>query len=369
MGRGLLRFGFSNPPARGVHIVMKRMLVSLALGAALSACGFGNWSTDDFLFARAVPKKELVELKVPGMDDAESALTGALEQGLNGRCNTTNERESLTCMTRAVAKLFNGVTFSLIDLVREITAHEPSRRAQGQRVWGPWYDSATNRTFRFEMRRDDGLGTGGFKYCLHGAVGSKTGFRADADVRCGADRAGFVEVLSGTYIPESGTQDARQAMGTMDLNLAKQKAAGLNTRDDPRADGRYQFTYDTTHGQRTIHIELAEVTNQDTGLPTRANYTYHQAQDGSGRMDLLLANPEARLDSLELHARWNSEGAGRVDGVGVREAIFDDVTYVGWECTNASLEIVARKLDWAPERDVPSTGPDPSLCAQDIPAL
>lgn len=335
----------------------------LVVALAGTACGFGNWSDEDFVFERARPSRELVQLRVPGVDGAADGLASALAQGLNDSCANGAQSEALVCQTRNLAKLFNGVTFALLDLVQAITRNEPTRRAQGLRVWGPWYDASANRTFRFEMRRVD---RADFRYCVHMAAGRKTGFRVDADVKCGRDVAGFVEVLGGTYQPDPEADDPRQALGTMDLNLNKQRDAGLNPFDRPREDGRFIFDYDTTGGQQTIRITVKDVTNQDTGLPSNAEYTYHRTASGSGRMDLALVNTDIRLSSLELHARWNDEGAARVDGVGVADGPFGR-TYSGWECTNAALTILARHLDWAPELDLPRGNPDEGLCPLGLP--
>lgn len=350
-------------PPGGVHLGMRGVMVATLFGMLVWApVGCGNWSNEDFLFANAIPNRTLLALRLPGAEDVGNTVVSGLNQGLNDACALAAEQDAITCTARGVAQLFNRITFGLLGAVEHISRQQPSKRRVGIRVWGPWFDSGANRTLRFEMRRDRSVGAGGFRYCLHLAAGKRTGLFVDNAVACGKDAAGFVEVFSGTFLPdeENEATGPRVGVGTIRLDLTKQRNAGLADPTNLRSDGVFEFDYDTTGGQQTIGIVLTQVANQDTGLPSDARYTYHRTAEGAGLMKLLVVQVSAELASLALDARWNSDGASRVDATGVGPQ--SPTEYHAFECTNAQWEIVTRHYDWAPQRELPTGGADVGLC-------
>jgi hypothetical protein len=348
-------------PSHGVHMGMKVRAITLVTLAALVLGGC--WSDEDLLFPRKLDA-ETVRLRVPGVEFLETR--GALTQGLNDVCQGAG-RDTISCHTLTVAGFFNTITFKLIEVVNNVMDMRPSKRRTGLRVWGPYYQAEEDRTVRFELRRDSDVGEGGYRYCLHFARGNHSGFNADRDVACGTDASDFVEIFGGTFVPEDPTRpdDVGVSVGTMDLNLTKQREAGLNDRLNPLGHGRFQFTYDTTQQQQTITIGITNVTDDATGLPASAQYTYHRTAAQDGLLSLELHNVD-RLDELALLARWDTAGATRVDARGTN-FLPVQVTYRGWECTNADLTIVTRQYEWAPERTLPTTGANEALCPTGIP--
>ncbi|MEW5849692.1 MAG: hypothetical protein AB2A00_12820 [Myxococcota bacterium] len=344
-----------------VYLGMRAITVPVLLGAVLLG-GCGNWSNDDILFKLAAPDRNTLRLRVPGAEVFEEQAANSTAQGLGNPCEG-DEADNITCGIRQIAGFFNAFTFGLLGVVDNITSNDPTKREQGLRVWGPHFVQDKNFTARFEMRREEA--TGGFSYCLHVAGGNRTGPFADRDVRCGRDASGFIEIFTGDFVPEEGAEpQARKGVGHMVLNLNTQRRTG--TADDPKAQGKFIFDYDTTGGATVIAITVEDFNDEDTGLPARATYSYRRTDAGDGEIHLRLlkqlrcgeffgCNGSDR-ETLDLGARWTAEGASRVDAVGSGGDL--DREYRGWECAQSDLRIVARHYDWEPDKDLGSE----SLC-------
>jgi hypothetical protein len=327
------------------------------VAVATLVAGCGNWSDEDLVFMQVLPRRDAVHLRVPGEDlvrDAVAQGLSAVEQGLNGACQ--GGAGTLTCHTRQVAAHLNRLTFLLIDIVSAVTSRQPTQRREGVRVWGPFFVKEDGLTHRFEVRRDDAVGPGGFSYCLHSARADRSLPLADRGVACGTDASGFLEVFSGSFMPDPETGRVHTGVGEMRLDLEKQRAHGLTA--DRSVQGVFDFVYDNRDGRQVIGITLDRVTDGASGLPTRATYAYHREADGSGSLHLklmlqvgcdALECADSPLETLDIRARWTRGGAGRLEVV----ASGGDLarSYAGWECSTEALEVVARHYDWDPSQD------------------
>ncbi len=329
----------------------------LALGTvavATSACG--NFSQEDLLFRAALPSKEAFALRPPGAVDDAAAGPGTARQTLD-RC--AEGADELRCHAQNFAGGFNALTFALLDIVDNIVANEPSRRAPGKRVWGPHFVQDKGFTARFEMVRHDDGAT--FSYCLHVKPGGSLP-GADDDVDCDVQTSarGFVRFLSGTFI--AGVDDdhlAKSGQGTMLLearNLPEGDDAFFNALDS------IEFSYDSTNGTDvalTIHFE-------DASIPPAASH-FVRASDGSGtfqfEVDMNIgdtATPAA--EHVEIRAEWNADLAGRAEAVVTHGDVPAGEQFHVVECWDTTLERVYFLQTFA--EDEQTTG-DPQLCVID----
>ena len=294
-------------------IVMRATLLLPVVAVALAACG--DLSQEDLVFRAAVPPKDAVALVVPGVGDAGdggSALS-AHEQGL-GACADGD----LRCDATTLARGFNCLTFTLLDTVDAVTALPPSQRARGHRVWGPHFDFGKNRTFRFEMNREDDGVT--YSFCLHVADGRVTDNDV-GDIDCTSADDVMANVFSGAFQPSSVAGDgARQGAGTMRFEAEKVR----------RFDGGDRFAdvlnFAFDNADDEVHIDIAAdgvPTDDDDDAGTAAGYSFDRDARGAGELSFeFFANlvsegliPQRRLEHVNLRAQWAADQSGRAIAV------------------------------------------------------
>lgn len=348
---------FPPEPSCGVRVIMKQLIWIFGVVAALAGGGcLGNWSDEDLVFRLAIPERDALKLRVPGVEEVQESIqkSSSLTQGLNRPCEDI-ARNDLTCTTRKVAHHLNALTDMLLGLVEKITSSNPTQRKEGVRVWGPF--AADGATYRFEMRRDDAVGPGGFSYCLHGSKGRRIWPLVDRNVRCGKDVDGFYEVLSGSFLPDPENGSVKTGVGSILLMSGKIRERSLSR--DSTLQGRFEFDYDN-RSRKSVSIKMMDIKDEGTGLPTEATYSYLQQPDLSGEIRLkvlmqlgcsgLFECEETTVETLELYGQWTASRASRVDALGSGGDLERSVK--GWECTNDGLELVARHYDWDPDRDM-----------------
>jgi hypothetical protein len=295
--------------------------------------GCGDLSQDDLLFRAAIPPRQALAVVPPGSD--EDARTGG--QALVAGCDDGD----LRCDAAALANRFNRLTFGLLAIVDRVVALPPTTRAPGRRVWGPHHDVDADRTFRFEMvRQDDGVT---FAFCLHAVRGrlaadvDNDAFDCTAGVD-DADASGLRRVLDGAFTP--GVLDgagARSGAGTMTLDLV-----ALQTLDGGERVARaLAFAFDNRDGATGIHIDALAPEGGD-GRDVR--YDFDRGVDGAGTFafelfgDVLDDRRPAtapRVERVRLLARWAADRSGRAAGV-VDEGDVADVVTVD-QCWDGSL--------------------------------
>ncbi len=318
--------------------------------AGVSACG--DLSQEDLVFRAAVPPKDAVALRVPGAGEGGAALT-AQRQAL---CAD----DDLRCTATELATGFNGLTFVLLDVVDAVVQLPPSLREPGHRVWGPHFDIEKNRSFRFEMTREDDAT---YSFCLHSAAGRVRDGEA-ADVDCDSEDGAMLNIFSGVFQPSDVAGDgARQGVGSMRFEAEKVR----------RVDGgdRFadvlEFDFDNTDDEIDIGIVADGVPTGTDGVDTRARYSFHRGVDGSGDFRFeVFANlvsegliPQLKLEHVDLKAKWLADQSGRAKGV-VDGGDLDDGEAVSVDqCWNAAQTTTR----FATDDDV-TVGPDEdAICA------
>ncbi len=348
---------FSSTPFASVSLpcptTMRSAFVFIVV-AGLAGCG-GNLSQEDLLFRVGIPAKSSLAVTPPGieaevasaLDDDGGVASQALQQALEEQCADGD----LLCATRNVARVFNGTTFALLDIVDAISALPPSLREPGRRVWGPHFDDARGTSFRFEMLRTDS----GFDFCLHSAVGRLSATDASNALTCNAndvdtaddeadvERRELLQVLSGSFAPSTlAGGAARRGSGTMHLEAGRLARFRREARIARSAD----FVFDNSAGATVIDISL-NGTVVDT-VERDAAYHFNRSVDGDGALtfeffDEFVAPqaplfPPQSLERMVLSAAWNADRAGRASAVvdGGNAA----GTFTIEQCWDAELNIV-----------------------------
>lgn len=334
---------------------MSRLLALALLVTAVSACG--DLSQEDLLFRAAVPPKEAIALRVPGVADGEGQALGACAEG------------DLRCDATTLAEGFNGLTFALLDVVDAVAALPPSLREPGRRVWGPHFDIAKNRSFRFEMTRDDDDAT--YRFCLFVADGRVTD-REVGDINCTSSDDVMEKIFSGSFVPSDVAGDgARQGVGNMRFEAEKVR----------RFDGGDRFAdvldFEFDNADDKVHIVIAAdgvptgSSNEDGDVVTTAGYVYNRAEDGAGDLEFdVFANlvsdgliPQLKLEHITLSAKWLADQSGRAHGV-VDGGDLDEGTEVTVDqCWDAELTTIRFQNT---ENEVTVGPDDDSICAFDV---
>jgi hypothetical protein len=286
-----------------------RVLVLGVVGAV--AVGCGDLSQDDLLFRAAIPSKDAVAVVPPGSSDDVDDGAGGTGQALTAECPAGD----LRCDAAAIARNFNGLTFGLLDVVDRIASSPPTRRASDRRVWGPVFDADKDRTFRFEMVRDDDVT---FAFCLHAADGRHDRDDAADDLGCDVDESGaFLRVLDGAFSPENLVEaSARNGAGTMHLDV--DALATLGGGDRFARD--LIFAFDNRDDATSIHVDLQGARVND--VDRDAGYDFDRDATGAGSFALVIfkdvvdgALARSRAERVRLLARWQPDGGGRATGI------------------------------------------------------
>jgi hypothetical protein len=315
---------FRRLPVVGVPLVL------LGLGV-LPGCG--DLSQEDLLFRAAIPSKAAVAVVPPGSD--EDVAEGG--QALVAGCADGD----LRCDAAGIANRFNAVTFGLLRIIDRVVSLPPRFRAPGRRVWGPHHDDDTDRSFRFEMvRQDDGVT---FAFCLHAMRGRVAGDVDNDAFDCAsgvdaADASGLRRVLDGAFTPGTlAGAGARTGAGTMTLDLVAQEAIDGNARF-ARA---LAFVFDNRDDATAIHIDALA----PTGVEDRdIRYDFDRDATGAGTFAFEIfgdvlddGRPATRAatERVRLLARWEADRRGRAKGI-VDEGDVDGTVTVA-QCWDAAL--------------------------------
>lgn len=339
------RDGFSWPSLRGPTGMRVAFLSVVVAFSALTA-GCGDLSQEDLLFRAGVPGKRALAVTPPGTEaEVEDALVGdsasSTEQALEERCEG-----ELLCQTRNIARGFNSLTFTLLDIVDAISQLPVTHREVGRRVWGPHFDDSQGLSFRFEMTRADD----GFDFCLHAVRGRMEASDATNALTCAdgvdiddVDSGELALILSGTFAPSNIAGDAaRRGQGTMHLLAGRMARFNRENRFAEVVD----FVFDNTEGTN-IAIDLLGTTVN--GEDRNSAYAFVRTAEGDGSLlfdtfgelvDPLFLETQT-AEHIRIDAVWNADRAGAATGLVNEGNATRDYTIN--ECWNADLEIVYDK--------------------------
>ncbi len=318
---------------------MKHVTLLLALG--LAACG--NLSNDDLLFLAGLPRAEELELDV---DDEAAAGALSVSQALVG------DASEYYAGAANAAHGINGMVDGLLGFVENLgRGHEPTRRSDDARIWGPIHLDDKDTDVRLEIRRDERGGGPRYTYCLH--AGDRDG---SGEPACGdAFAAGMYRVLWGTYEPRAVNEGVRSGTGEVHLDLDASQRAGSADGDE---HGRLDLTYDFSRGgeEKQIHLEIAVV----PAVGQVGQHAVYEYGKRDGRVDFYLEFLENKvgggwgglgstvLETVILDAFWYENGPGRGDAAILGGDVGPDESVTATECWNAAHQRRYFRFDWVP---------------------
>jgi hypothetical protein len=267
----------------------------------------------------AAPEGDAFAITIPG---ADGAAIYASSKGAVG------EMAEYYHLTVDISEGLNFYMLGTLGFIDEILSYPHSSNEDEYCVWGPFiYDGLDPVETQFRMRRSESV-TGGFDYYWEQRPKNTT--------------VDFTAIWGGEIIPSTDT--ARRGTGNLYIDYTAAQAL------DPtfNATGLISVEYDTYTDGRLIDIEFDQVAfadgfgSNDYGVPTDAEYHYHNRADNSGEFTFVYqADLEetggTALESIVQTTLWKPEpnlGAGgstfEVTGGDLAADGFDKI--VGYEC-------------------------------------
>jgi len=292
---------------------MRVLIVGLVVA---TGCG-GNWSSDDLVFANALPRRDDLKARIP-----VSATTQPLWGVATRRDGLmVGDPSGVWIQTRKATVEFNALLDSVLGLVEQVRTIAPTSRTTTTRTWGP-FDDANNpgRQVQVSITRVD-----------------DTTFTWSIQSR--PSTGAFVEILSGTF---SATDTVRRGVGAIVVHVK-------DFRDVVKVDDNFKQLDEITMGYvtdtfpRRVEMLFSFKAGSTSGL-SGLGYTSRVQQDGSGAMRFVYTGPGPEVQELEINSAWKTTGEGKGVGV-VRKGTYTGATVT--ECWGKSFTVVHYAEGWA----------------------
>ncbi len=296
----------------------------------------------------AVPTAEALSMTVPQADSMSD--TGALREALIG------QRAPFYVMTRSVSAQVNGGVWFAMQIVHTIVRQRPTTIDNEHAVWGPWTDSLSPITYRFEVVR---FGNRFYRFALHGkpkasddhafvpVLAGLASDDAEIGTRIGDFEVNFDEALA-PYDIETAPVRARGRVGIIAMDF--DAAHGLDATEHP-LQGKLIVGFQVFGHVRRVGAVFKNV-HEPNQEPATGAYRFIEARWG-GAMSLAyhadLEDEGDAKEDLALVSRWNAGGAGRGDAI-VANGDLGENTLQMTECwdKNFGRTYYADNLDWMP---------------------
>lgn len=331
---------------------MKRQIWILTL--LLSGCG--GYDLEGAILRNQAPRPEDVLITPPGVRaDELSAEENSTSQSLV-RCLDVPD---LLCGTRATARTFNGMTYFLLHIVKQMTQEEPRISEPGVNAWGPNYDLRDDRTTHFQLRKGE---DGEFEYCLYIAPGKRLQQRPA--LGCKAETYGDYELLlRGAFRPDLASAEESDRSGTGAFTLFAERIRNRFRKQEDGLRGKLDFAYRFDHESREVNVQVRDVDPDDDEAVPESNYSFSQ-RDGEGGTfafamrsniwpgedDPPYADDQNLPELMVIGSRWHEDLSGRSDAHifgGDLETAMSDV-YIT-QCWNSSTITEFYDLSSVPE--------------------
>lgn len=257
----------------------RRLLLAGACGLLLAGCGEGDYSNEDVDFQTSVPDGQ--SLAVPPI----------------GPEPTPASPEYYGTTVSVVGKL-NAVVDAVLALLDRVRVSPPSRRAPGERTWGPFpAERAPGWSARVILARQvSAAGVLSFAYRFE--------LRPDA-----APDDAWLPLLTGTAQPAGSL---RRGLGDFQITTTDLRAAGFPIDDPANPDDLNDIAtlsarYDSASLPRAVHLDTRNIAGVS---PERAVYDFTGAAGAGGQMTFAV---DGAPQSFSLTSRWTTGGAGRAD--------------------------------------------------------
>lgn len=252
-----------------------RSVGRLALAALALAAGCGDWSNEDLRFLAALPTRADLRVEVPVGAGAQVPYV------------CPNGQSSVWLEGKPASDRINAGVEWIVGRVDEVRRHDPTRRTEDRREWGPFDDAHhPGREIVIVMQRgEDESGRVVHEYVFAArAKGSPS----------------WTPLVVGGFTGGS----ARTGSGAVHVDFDSIRALGMN--DDPAApQGEMRILYDRASVPRAIALEL----DQDGFGLERFDYAFFGYDAGAGRFVYAFRNGAG--DRLVVDAGFDGAGRGR----------------------------------------------------------
>jgi hypothetical protein len=253
-----------------------RSVNRLALASLLLALapGCGDWSNEDLRFLAALPTRADLHVEVPA---GPGPAAGACPDG----------ESSVWLEGKPASDRLNAGVEWILGLVDEVRRHDPTRRTEGRREWGPFDDGRhPGKEIVIVMQRGEDEG---------GRVVHEYVFAA---------REKGIGLWTPLVVGGFTGGSARAGSGLVHVDFDAIRALGMN--DDPGAPrGELRILYDRASVPRAIALEL----DQDGFGLERFDYVFFGYDAGAGRFVYAFRNGTG--DRLVVDAGFDGAGQGR----------------------------------------------------------
>ena len=330
--------------------ILKGSLALVLVSSSLAGCGMreddGDVADD---FRNGIPRKETVELQVPGAARGQALTDGSAEIAFSVKGQTAD----LYNLTRAVSGIVNGGGAFTLALVKLIILHPPTQVSADSAVWGPWTGDALDPiSWKLTVNR---TAAHQYAYELAGRP------RGDAN-------AAFITVLSGTHKPALGLRGRPLegfGEGTFKLDWNARKM--LPAPDDNVGVAEYRYARANPAATVEVDAEFKQVKDRERpGQLVDVSYRYRSTPSAGGSMEFVHTAPATSPRAgarLAAKSRWIGSGAGRTDVRAVGGDLPAGVNATWNECWDSSFASAYQQMSWDPSKsygveatDCPFTG-------------
>jgi hypothetical protein len=258
--------------------MFKSLLSATVVASLVSGCVVKQDAPPEAV-ARAIPKAEQVQIKLPSSATREAAPV-------------VGDLATYYVVTRGVTQTFNGGSAWVLILIHTIVAFPVTSVSGNTYTWGPWSGNALDPAiYKLDVTAN---ADGTFDYVLSGHA------KSDAS-------AHFLAVVDGHADPRPGEL---QGNGTFLLDFDASRV--VDPIDNANNHGQVNVNYDLA----AKHLDLTIMTTDANGQAVGLDYAYNETSAGGGDMTLdLIANVggTAAEEDVTLRSRWLPTGAGRGD--------------------------------------------------------
>lgn len=306
------------------------MCASVGVFGAAALAGCGRMDGDEF--REGVPRRDTVQLLVPGATAGALTVEGEVQSALLG------ERADTYVSTRAITAVVNGGTWAVLTLVKTIVDYPATSIEGDTAVWGPHTEALSPNTWRLTVTR---VQANQFRWLL------------EAKAKVLPDSA-FASIISGTHTAAIGL-DGRpmEGFGSGSFLVDWDAAQKLPEHDDNVGKAAFVYSRPNPADAVAIDVDFTGIQDDKTGEIFNALYRYRSTPNMGG--DLQYAADQDGVpgpgptgtakEHLTMHSRWQQDGAGRSD-VQVTGGDLGATVVSGSECWDSNFASQYRNVPY-----------------------
>jgi len=293
---------------------MKTMLCAVMFATAITAlagCGGDSSGSDDLL--GGVPDSESLRIKLPGSQNAQSALAA---EGGGLTTKSLGDLAEFYTFTRQITWEVNNGVYHLLLMIEDIARQTPTTKETDRWIWGPYTPG--------------GLDPASYKVTIEKKSDTDYAWSFDAKPKDAGDDA-FKPWMSGTH---TKGQRPRRGAGTIALDFDMMAAIDATKVEKGKAD----VTYQSDAYPVTVTVKFIDFIGEDGKGPGDATYNYTENEDASGEFSFAILQDmdgKGQDEDARILTRWKGDGVGR-----------SDVKFMGGDLTTQGLTDVVAAECW-----------------------